>query len=250
MSYTEHFYTTQRDQSRRSAEVIIPEVLSMLPVESACDVGCGVGTWANVLIKNGVKDVVGIDGDYVTRALLEIPQDSFLPFDLRKPLRLDRQFDLVISLEVAEHLEEEFAAQFIESLTILSSVILFSAAIPFQGGVNHFNEQWQDYWADLFEQEGYVPIDCIRKKFWRNPIISPHYASNILMYCDANRLDDYPNLAAAARTTCKEMISVVNPRLWQLVSSKIDYNLRRDAYLSEVARALPHIVWRAIKNRL
>lgn len=99
---------------------------------------------------------------------LEIPEERFLSFELNNPFRIDRQFDLVISLEVAEHLPKECAATFVDSLTRLGPVILFSAAIPFQGGTDHINEQWLDYWAKYFQEKGYVAIDCIRKRIWQN----------------------------------------------------------------------------------
>jgi 2-polyprenyl-3-methyl-5-hydroxy-6-metoxy-1,4-benzoquinol methylase len=60
-----------------------------------------------------------VDGPYIDRTLLEIPRERFLPFDLTKPLELDRTFDLVVSLEVAEHLPWACAETFVRSLTEL-----------------------------------------------------------------------------------------------------------------------------------
>ena len=96
--------------------------------------------------------------------MLEIADVRFLAFYLKRAIEIDREFDLVVSLEVAEHLPEECAKIFIKSLTKLGPVILFSAAIPFQGWTNHLNEQWPDYWANYFKDNGYEAIDCIRKK--------------------------------------------------------------------------------------
>jgi 2-polyprenyl-3-methyl-5-hydroxy-6-metoxy-1,4-benzoquinol methylase len=79
-------------------------IIAAVQPNTVIDVGCGVGTWLAVLAENGVADVWGIDGDYVDRALLEIPEERFLPHDLTKPVRLERRFDLVLCLEVAEHL--------------------------------------------------------------------------------------------------------------------------------------------------
>jgi hypothetical protein len=63
-----------------------------------------------------------------------------------------RTFDLAICLEVAEHLPPEAAEGFIDSLTRLAPVVLFSAAITFQVGNQHLNGQWPDYWATLFRR--------------------------------------------------------------------------------------------------
>ena len=91
------------------------------------------------------------------------------PLNLQNPFQINRRFDLVMTLEVAEHLPDTAAANFVESLTQLGPVILFSAAVPFQGGTGHVNEKWPDYWANLFSKHAYVPIDCIREKVWNNP---------------------------------------------------------------------------------
>jgi hypothetical protein len=71
---------------------------------------------------------LGYDGPHVTP--LCIPKDRFAAVDLRQPLPADRKFDLAISGEVAEHLP----ATLVGTLTSVSDVVLFSAAIPGQGG--------------------------------------------------------------------------------------------------------------------
>jgi hypothetical protein len=134
-----------------------------------------------------------------------------MPFDLTRPLRLERQFDLVVSLEVAEHLPPECAATFVESLTRLGPAVLFSAAIPGQGGVNHINEQWQDYWAGLFRNAGYEPIDWLRKRIWRNERIEWYYAQNILTYARPEYIASRPALQREWKQTASEQLSIVHP---------------------------------------
>src|SRR5271165_3642324 len=91
-------------------------------------------------------------------------------------LGMERQFDLAISLEVAEHLDSKYASSFVAALLKSSPVVCFSAAIPFQDGVNHVNEQWPDYWARLFASHDYLAIDCIREKIWDNEKVELWYA--------------------------------------------------------------------------
>src|SRR6185436_10775009 len=95
--------------ARSSAQVIIPLVMELLPVQSVVDLGCGIGTWLSVFRERGACDFLGIDGDYVEIDQLEIPRECFWPHDLRQPLNLERRFDLAVSLEVAEHLPAEAA---------------------------------------------------------------------------------------------------------------------------------------------
>src|SRR5688500_10985048 len=112
--YTKEFYRTQREVSHRSARTVVPLILGLVTLQSVVDVGCGLGTWLSVFKEFGVEDVLGIDGEHVDRAMLEIPREQFLAFDLTQPIKVDRQFDLVVSLEVAEHLPEECAEIFIK----------------------------------------------------------------------------------------------------------------------------------------
>jgi len=201
--------------SRRSAELLLPVVKEMLSPKSVVDVGCGVGTWLAVFRELGVTDAVGIDGECVDRALLEIPQEQFRELDLLAPFSLDRTFDLAISLEVAEHLPPEAADGFVESITRLAPVVLFSAAIPFQIGNQHLNEQWPAYWATLFRRHNYVPIDCIRGKIWDNYEIESRYVQNSLIFASASLVERDAVLRTAFEATNIRQLSIVHPR-WYL----------------------------------
>jgi len=192
--YTSDFYRKQAADARRSAEIIVPLVVDLIRPNSVVDVGCGVGAWLSVFMEHGVEDVLGIDGEWVDRALLKIPERRFSSFDLEKPFRIDRRFDLAMSVEVAEHLPAECAEIFVASLTRLAPVVLFSAAIPFQGGTHHLNEQWPEYWAGYFRERGYAAVDCLRKKIWRNDDVDWWYAQNILIFAHRDFLETHPSL--------------------------------------------------------
>ena len=85
-SYTKDFFSTQKAGSRRSAEAIVPLVLALIKPRSIIDVGCGLGTWLSVFQEFGVKDVFGIDGDYIDRHMLKIADERFMAFDLQRPI--------------------------------------------------------------------------------------------------------------------------------------------------------------------
>lgn len=101
----------------------------------------------------GVEDIYGVDGEWINMKMLKIPEERFSKIDLREPFRLERYFDLVMSLEVAKHLPIECAGYFVDSLVSLGQVILFSAAVPFQGGDEHINEQWPYFLDQIFPRE-------------------------------------------------------------------------------------------------
>lgn len=247
--YTEEFYQNQLSGSYDSASVILPLVLDLVSVTSACDVGCGVGTWLKVLREQGVEQVLGIDGNYVNRDLLKFPVENFLPHDLRKGISLEQQYDLVISLEVAEHLPPECAETFIESLVGLGPLILFSAAIPYQDGVEHVNLQWQSYWASLFKQHDYVPIDLVRPCVWTNSRVKRWYAQNTLIYCSREFMETQPRLVEKAQETNPSMLSIVHPRQYTMLAES-NFDFERDACLSLVLGALPRLLLKAVKNRI
>lgn len=180
--YSNEFYAGQVDGSASSAAVVVPIVLSLLPVKTVVDVGCGVGSWAAEFLANGVPDVSGIDGDYVDRSKLQIPVARFFARDLTKSLKLDRTFDLAVCLEVGEHLPESRGRGLVVDLTSLAPCILFSAAVPGQGGTHHINEQYLSYWIDLFKDEGYEGIDLIRPRILGNDSVEWFYQQNTVMF--------------------------------------------------------------------
>ena len=189
--YESHFYTHRYDSTVQAAERILGLVLPRLPpVQSAVDVGCGVGAWLAVLRSLGVADVLGIDGVWVKEDLLKIPPECFRRADLSGPLPISRRFDLAISLEVAEHLPATRAEGFVAELVQAADFVLFSAAIPFQGGYHHVNEQWQSHWADLFARHDYVVRDWVRPRLWTDVRIPVWYRENILLFAARRRLGD------------------------------------------------------------
>src|SRR5579871_2089663 len=166
--YSEAFFARQKYGSLSSAQVIVPLVMALVRPVSVIDVGCGVGTWLSIFAGLGVSDVYGVDGPYVDQNQLFIPRENFLPADLTQAFSCPRKFDLVVCLEVAEHLPSTASSTLIDTLTSLGPVLLFSAAIPFQGGTNHINEQWPEYWAALFAERGFEPFDCVRPVVWND----------------------------------------------------------------------------------
>ncbi len=182
--YDHNFYKDHHRNNVYAALAVLSVVVDALPeVRSAVDFGCGVGTWLSVLKEEkGVSDILGIDGPWVEQDLLEIPRQCFRQANLEEGVELDRRYDLAITLEVAEHLSDTTAIRFVESLVTASDFVLFSAAIPFQGGTYHINEQWPDYWAGLFSRRGYVALDFVRRIVWNDKQIPPWYRQNVLLF--------------------------------------------------------------------
>ncbi|MCO5287711.1 MAG: class I SAM-dependent methyltransferase [Chitinophagaceae bacterium] len=176
------YYHSETVHNYSAPNEILPVILELIKPFSVLDVGCGIGTWLKIARDLGVKEVLGIDGSYVDKSLLKIPLENFIEKDLRNPFDLNKKFDLVICLEVAEHLPIESAEIFINSLCIHSDTILFSAAIPEQGGQNHLNEQWPSYWSAIFEKNGFRGFDVLRPVFWDNNNVQFWYKQNMILF--------------------------------------------------------------------
>jgi SAM-dependent methyltransferase len=210
--YTGSYYSALREGALRSARVVVPLVLGLVRPRSVVDVGCGQGVWLAVFREHGALDVVGVDGDYVDREQLEFPAGAFVAHDLTRPLQLARSFHLAVALEVAEHLPAECAGDFVGSLTGLAPVVLFSAAAPFQGGAHHVNEQWPGYWADLFTERDFVPVDCLRRRVWEDGRVEWWYAQNLLVFVRRSRLEELPLLKREYEAAGGAAPALVHPK--------------------------------------
>jgi SAM-dependent methyltransferase len=214
MKYAEQFYADQREGSLRSAREVVPLILDMLKPRSVVDVGCGVGTWLSVFRDQGVQDVLGLDGAHVRPDMLMIPSELFQSADLAQPVPIGRSFDLAVSVEVAEHLPMSAAEAFVVFLTTLAPVIVFAAAIPLQGGTEHVNEQWPDFWAAVFKKRGYSVVDAIRPQIWNNENVEPFYRQDLLVFVNDSVRGKYPAIEHARERTRAGFISIVHPRLY------------------------------------
>ncbi|MBC7782494.1 MAG: methyltransferase domain-containing protein [Burkholderiales bacterium] len=242
--YSSDFYNSQSLGSLSSARTVVPLVSRIIQPKSVLDVGCGIGTWLAAFSEHKVLDFRGIDGDYVDRSKLAIPPERFESKDLSKPFDLGRRFDLVCSCEVAEHLPAASAAGFVRSLVKHAPVVMFSAAVPDQGGTFHINEQWPEYWADLFAECGYVAIDCIRPQIWNDPAVEYFYAQNLFLFVEASVVEQNDFLKSERNKTTDGRLARVHPSIWRARSDP------KNLTLGLLARTLPAQVGRSVRFRM
>lgn len=233
MSFDAAMYERIRQGCIDSADVVAPWVYDRVRPQSVIDVGGGEGWWARAFVDTHWKSrgpraaqqpfepmrAWVLDESLVSRREQHIVGDplagtiDFMQKSLTVPLDPgDEQFDLAICLEVAEHLDEAHGPQLIESLCNLAPVVLFSAAIPGQGGHGHVNEQWASYWASLFLDHGYLTSTSLRDAMWDQEAIEPWYRQNLLIAGEAATLT---SMGLAASTA---PLDVVHPVIfgWRL----------------------------------
>lgn len=181
-AYGVPFFREVESESALSSRELIPYLLRFVNPKSVLDVGCGTGFFLRSFMDMGVIDILGLDGDYVPRDMLRIPEEQFIVHDLESEFVLDRRYDLVMCLEVAEHVSDQASDSLIKSLVRHGDLIAFSAAVPGQGGTNHVNERYLSYWHEKFSAQGYEMADILRPLIWDREKISWFYRQNLVFF--------------------------------------------------------------------
>ena len=219
-NYGEDFYDFITDDSLKSGLIYAGILSPIINPNTVVDLGCGRGTWLKAFKENGASELAGFDGPWIRQEDMIDPSIQFSSIDLdapKLPLSTAGNFDLAISLEVAEHLEPASAKKFVEPLTNLSDVVLFSAAYIKQGGKKHINEQRHTYWASLFSDFDYIPYDLFRPIVWGNSEVPYWYQQNAFLYV-RNGSKSVQILHDAGHTPLKNIsfMDCVHPQLYEV----------------------------------
>jgi glycosyltransferase involved in cell wall biosynthesis len=152
-----NYYEIEREEGP-FAEKLATWIAENLAPKSALDIGCGPGTYVNALRTHNIS-ANGIDTDERVASKKYLRNMSL--FDLNE------QAELIICLEVAEHVDPALADDL--AVSVADSVaqdgyLIWSAAQPGQGGVGHINCQNKDYWQVRLESHGLKRDAEVEKK--------------------------------------------------------------------------------------
>ena len=206
----------------RAAAVAVGNILQeWIDLRSVLDLGCGTGAWLGVLSSGGRCEVFGVEGEAYHRRDLEIDPDLVLTADLGQTIDLHRRFDLVLCLEVAEHIDAARADTVVANCVRHGDLVLFSAALPGQQGIHHVNEQPPQYRATRFAHHGYGVLDVIRSRIWDDPQIPVWYRQNILLYVRERSAAQRTLRAALGATVPSAPLAVAHPDLLRWMSAEL-----------------------------
>lgn len=242
--YDDKFYEVVTRSAIQSGEILIPIIQEVFKITSVLDVGCGQGGWLKSWLNNNVDNIYGIDGNYVDLNKLAVPREYFYPADLSRPLNLNKQFDLVQSLEVAEHIGENYDDVFIDNIVRHGKLVMFSAAYPGDGGADHINEKPFSYWQKKFLDRGYFMYDYVRPKLKNNKEIEYWYRYNTFLYIHNSITHTLPQAIKSLEIKDNQAIPLVSPfgyRVRSKIISKLSVSLiTRLARLKTLLLILKH----------
>jgi SAM-dependent methyltransferase len=152
---SEYYERSVEHTASRSAFRMATTIRDDLQVARVIDVGCGTGALLEALRERGCH-VRGLERSDAALRYCRARQLDVERFDLERDVyNGNDRFDAAISLEVAEHLPTTAADRYVDLLTRLSDLVVFTAALPGQGGTHHINEQPRSYWIEKFRERGY-----------------------------------------------------------------------------------------------
>lgn len=150
-------YFKRRVNRYDEKEKKIAEILyKIYKPSSVLDVGCGIGSYLCKFKEIGCN-VVGID-KYMNKAIKYVDEsikEYMNHMDCGKMFSLDTKFDLVMCIEVAEHILPQNSETLINNLSKhAKNRVLLSVAEPGQRGTGHINCQPKRFWLDLCNKNG------------------------------------------------------------------------------------------------
>ncbi len=184
--YSYEFFTYAVDPiAQEAAPIIAQSLIQELRPKRVIDVGCGTGALLKTLQDNGCV----CRGLEYAQAGLKFCRSRGLDvteFDIGHD-KLDPKdsYDVAVSIEVAEHLPERRAENYVDLLCGLAPAIVFTAATPGQGGVHHINEQSNGYWISRFEKRGFHLDSALTKKWrseWERATMDSCFYNNLMVF--------------------------------------------------------------------
>jgi 2-polyprenyl-3-methyl-5-hydroxy-6-metoxy-1,4-benzoquinol methylase len=136
------------------------EIVSITGAKTFLDCGGGMGAYTKAMLEQGLNctyvDLSKLHGEYVTKRLVKQDVQTLHIYIKDFTTQKWKTFDLVASIEVMEHIEDE---KLIPFLTNLKCKYFHFSSTPnktdFDEKWGHINIKSEEEWIALFEQCGY-----------------------------------------------------------------------------------------------
>lgn len=195
MNYDHSFYNSVGERGTVSASIVFSHLKEVFCFRNVLDYGCGAGTWtfaAQETYPDATFDLVDLPDSplFHLKKSNGLSQSIELHDSNEFDLNSNKSYDLGVCLEVLEHLHSEFADEVAEFLARNCKVLLFSAAVPGQGGTNHVNERPYSYWISHFRDKGFLVFDFLRYELSKHPEVPSYYRNNVILFIKKDNLLD------------------------------------------------------------
>lgn len=244
--YPGEWHKVYGDKTGQSAREVMAHLASVFDLRSSVEVGCGNAHWTQAGLDNGVTEYKIADGPWNDRKDMLVDVAHFQEIDLTRAVTFDRRYDVAICLEVAEHVAAPHADNIVDTLVAAADIVLFGAAIPYQGGFGHINERWPSYWRDKFAARGFTGYDLVRPRFWHDPRLHYWYRQNAFVYVANGNADATARAEAAERELyrTKPFFDAVHPEKFEEVASY------RSLAFKRLARRFPGWAIKRVRDKL
>ena len=160
---------------------VLPTILQ--ESSSIVDFGCGDGSYIKHIHSTLDIKTKAFDGNpHVNK----ITNGFATQLDLSQPFNLNEKFDVVMSLEVAEHIPTQYESIYINNIiNHTNKYIIISWAIPYQGGKGHVNERSNTYVINTFQNKNFKHLESISNHL-RNCVTNCHWFKNTLFVFENN----------------------------------------------------------------
>ena len=154
--YSRDFHKSIENDEYPQAVRIADYIANHMPCSTFLDFGCSTGLYLKE-IKSQMPTIESVGYEFSDDAVNAALCPDVVHFDLTQPLqRSKKENTLGLCLEVLEHIDDSNWLPVLTNMSNLCDKIIFSAAVPGQGGTGHINCRWKIVWIRRFHSLGWV----------------------------------------------------------------------------------------------
>ncbi len=152
---------------------------------SALQIGCGPGAYLKFFASHGTEHIRGVDS--IDEKFGYLAAGEYIQADAAEPLELRETFDLVLCLDVIEHIPAVSEKVLVDNIVgHAKNSIVFSSARPGQSGSDPINSRPISHWLELFASNGWYP-SLFDSLALRSLSTFPSFRGNLVVFTQDGR---------------------------------------------------------------